>query len=349
MIYVFGDTIIDKEIMINSLTENGEEENSLKANIKFTHTTPGGAANVAMNVRSLSDVPVCFYTAPNDTRDYSVVKNTLNRNGVFVKEIGNHALPVIKHRMRVPFPYKGKPITRFDLDAYADNSLNDSEYGLANDMINDRFLDADIFVIADYHKGFFGKTYPSDSDARFDIVHNAIKVKKLVVVDPGKFSKVKDWNSWLNYGSSNYSVFKFNQHQAISYLTANEEKPCDYARFSPEAIYASVCHYSKNGLYKFFYKHLVITFGAAGYVTMLDNKIVHRNVPFMAPYPVDVCGAGDTFLAGLAVGLKEGRDIVQSCEFAQIAAGVAVRTRGTATVTRKDVLKCESSETVMTL
>ena len=53
-IAVFGDTIIDRHMTINSVKENYEQSGTLKANVSFRHTTPGGAANVAVNVKALS-------------------------------------------------------------------------------------------------------------------------------------------------------------------------------------------------------------------------------------------------------------------------------------------------------
>lgn len=350
MIYVLGDTIIDKEIVLNSLTENNEDPNALKANVKFKHITPGGAANVAMNAKSLGTFPVCFFTAPNLSEDYKIVKRTLERSDIGVGETGTAALPVVKYRMRLNIPYAGKPITRFDVDPYSEGSVQDFDYGLA-DFYMARLVETVsnpvIFVVADYHKGFFNKENAQLNDARKELVVLATKTKKLLVVDPGRFLFSPSQSSWQHYESKS-TVYKFNQHQALDYLKA-QNYPFDLSQLSPLAVYAEVEHRAAQGQYAFDYKNLIITFGADGYVTRTeDNSLVHHYPPFRSPLPFDVCGAGDTFLAGLASGLAEERDIVQACDFAQSAAGIAVRTRGTATVTRKDVMRCESSEMGMT-
>lgn len=348
MFYVFGDTIVDRRIVLNSLTPNGEITGTLKANISFKHTTPGGAANVANNLRSLTFDNVMFYTATHGTREYGIVVDTLSRAGVSVFEVSRHALPVVKYRLDSQLlPTK---IVRFDHDPYVGTNLSEEEYGCANDTLallkSHGLENASAIVVANYHKGFFSRISEDSEDARRSLVSLARRYRIPLIVDPGQH--LGDPNSsndtWLPFGSE-YTVLKFNRHQAEDYLF-NTDFDYDTNKMSPSAIYAAVEHAMKQeGLQ---YKHLVITFGEAGYVTTAQGKIVHRQPPYMHPAVVDVCGAGDTFLAGLAVGLVDGRDIVQACEFAQIAAGVAVRSRGTVTVSRKDVLRCESSETVMT-
>ena len=51
----------------------------------------------------------------------------------------------------------------------------------------------------------------------------------------------------------------------------------------------------------------------------------------------DVCGAGDTFLAGLTFKILQGEPIGPCIEFANKCAGIAVQNRGTYTLTKKDI------------
>jgi len=53
----------------------------------------------------------------------------------------------------------------------------------------------------------------------------------------------------------------------------------------------------------------------------------------------DVCGAGDSFLAGLALKFVETEDMVKSIEFANICAGISVRHLGVHNVTPEDITK----------
>ena len=51
----------------------------------------------------------------------------------------------------------------------------------------------------------------------------------------------------------------------------------------------------------------------------------------------DVCGAGDSFLAALAVKFIETKDMPASIKFANKCAGISVRHLGVYNVTRKDI------------
>jgi bifunctional ADP-heptose synthase (sugar kinase/adenylyltransferase) len=53
----------------------------------------------------------------------------------------------------------------------------------------------------------------------------------------------------------------------------------------------------------------------------------------------DVCGAGDSFLAGLAIKFIETNDMINSIEFANICAGISVRHLGVHNVTMEDINK----------
>ncbi len=52
----------------------------------------------------------------------------------------------------------------------------------------------------------------------------------------------------------------------------------------------------------------------------------------------DVSGAGDTVAAAMALGLAAGGDIVEACTLANLAAGIVVGKRGTATVTTGEII-----------
>jgi sugar/nucleoside kinase (ribokinase family) len=51
----------------------------------------------------------------------------------------------------------------------------------------------------------------------------------------------------------------------------------------------------------------------------------------------DVCGAGDTFLAGLTYKILQGEPIGPCIEYANKCAGIAVQHRGTYTLKKQDI------------
>ena len=339
-IAVFGDTIIDRHMTINSVKENYEQSGTLKANVSFRHTTPGGAANVAVNVQSLSkfgpnDNVVTLYTAGARGDDYAIVREQLLLAGVTPIVSSTRVRPVIKCRLtNNDITETMSPrITRFDVDPY-DHWLTSSVNLIGSeDAGNDLKWpsDVDVFVVSDYHKGFFGLE-PRSGDVRARIVNAA--TDKLLIVDPGRHIPGRHLSNWQAWGSKD-TIFKFNERQAREFLAFSEQPIAPDAE--PEMVYRTVYDVFNQSV---LFKRLVITFGDKGYATC-DKDFIYAPTPHkhLLPNLTDVCGAGDTFLAGLAVGLMEGMSFVAACDFAQNAAGVAVRTPGTATVTRKDALK----------
>jgi len=73
-------------------------------------------------------------------------------------------------------------------------------------------------------------------------------------------------------------------------------------------------------------KYVIITLGAKGSLIVSKNFIKH--LPAYKVKVVDTTGAGDAFNAALAVGLAEGRNIVEACRMANAAAAIKVTKLG---------------------
>ncbi len=85
--------------------------------------------------------------------------------------------------------------------------------------------------------------------------------------------------------------------------------------------------------------HVVLTLGSRG-ALVLDGAT--GQFTEIAPYPVtvvDTTAAGDAFVAGLAVGLAEGKTLVEAAQFANAAGALAVTKKGAqpGMPTREDV------------
>ena len=75
----------------------------------------------------------------------------------------------------------------------------------------------------------------------------------------------------------------------------------------------------------------IVTLGSKG--AMYDGKLYPSEEVRM----FDVCGAGDTFLAGLTYKMLQGDSIGPCIEFANKCAGIAVQHQGTYTLKKKDI------------
>jgi ribokinase len=74
---------------------------------------------------------------------------------------------------------------------------------------------------------------------------------------------------------------------------------------------------------------IVVTAGAAGAYVIAGGRVDHLEAP--AVEPVDTTGAGDAFVAALAVRLREGDALVNAAAFAVRAATISVTRSGTMT------------------
>ncbi|HYL11072.1 MAG TPA: PfkB family carbohydrate kinase [Candidatus Acidoferrales bacterium] len=83
---------------------------------------------------------------------------------------------------------------------------------------------------------------------------------------------------------------------------------------------------------------LVVTRGRDGMVAFERGKPTVLIPVFGNEQAVDVTGAGDTVIAALTLALAAGANFVEAAHIANIAAGIAVMKRGTATVTGEELL-----------
>ncbi len=77
---------------------------------------------------------------------------------------------------------------------------------------------------------------------------------------------------------------------------------------------------------------LVVTLGDQG------ARVGTELVPGFPAQVFDVCGAGDTFLAALALGYLETNDLIEACEYANLCASISVGHVGTYAVTPEDIM-----------
>jgi rfaE bifunctional protein kinase chain/domain len=92
-------------------------------------------------------------------------------------------------------------------------------------------------------------------------------------------------------------------------------------------------------------RHLAITRGSRG-MTVLGPGTPATHLPvFGTDQVADVTGAGDTVIATFSLALASGADTVEAAHLANVAAGLAVLKRGTATVSREELLAALEGDT----
>ncbi len=259
----------------------------------------GGAGNVARNINSLGQSCALLSVCGEDERKEWVEQmcKVWDIIPLLVSEEGRET--TLKHR------FIAKPFNHYLLRVDYENTWNikkETEMEILNVLAK---INMDLIVVSDYGKGMLTEEL---------IKHiKSLGCKILVDVKPKKLDMYKGC-----------FVIKPNIKEACAYLGI-EEKNDDA---TAEKVGLEMMERLNS--------NIVITRGERG-ATLVD---LHGNVKHIRARErkiYDVAGAGDTFLAALAVALVEGSDLQTAIHFANTAAGKAVEKVGTAVVTREEL------------
>jgi rfaE bifunctional protein kinase chain/domain len=89
---------------------------------------------------------------------------------------------------------------------------------------------------------------------------------------------------------------------------------------------------------------LVVTRGRHGMTVFERGRAPHPIAVFGSDQAVDVTGAGDTVIAAFTLALAAGATVLQAARIANYAGGIVVMKRGTATVTREELIAAIRSD-----
>ncbi|RXJ85274.1 D-glycero-beta-D-manno-heptose-7-phosphate kinase [Arcobacter sp. CECT 8985] len=306
-ILVIGDLMIDHYLW-GSCDRISPEAPVQVIDVKKETTVLGGAGNVINNLLSLgSEVGVISVVGDDDVA--KELKSMLDKEGAksFLIEQKNR-----KTSKKSRIMASHSQVVRYDHESK--NSISfDSEkkiFEKFQELIN-RY---DIILFSDYGKGVITK------DLSKKIIDYAKKYDKKVIVDP----KGDDYS----------------KYEGAYFLTPNKK----------EAQIASKVQIENSDNLKQALKKLkdiasleysVITLSEQGIALLKDDEVILR--PTVAREVFDVTGAGDTVLASLGFALSLGKDIIESIEFANLAAGVVVGKLGSATVSLDEIEEYKSS------
>ena len=81
----------------------------------------------------------------------------------------------------------------------------------------------------------------------------------------------------------------------------------------------------------------MVTRGAEGALLVDDEGVREISAPTVEE-PVDICGAGDSFAAGMALVLGSGGDIETAIRFGGLVSSVTIMKRGTGVAAPEEVL-----------
>jgi D-glycero-beta-D-manno-heptose-7-phosphate kinase len=273
---------------------------------------PGGAANVARNLREFVDRVGIIGMFGKDRsgrqlRELLAEQNIDTSSAIEEQEFRT----IVKTRIIALH----QQVVRVDRERIFTPSS--AQIATAVAAVRDSIKETDAIIFEDYGKGFV------TSELVTQIARDAAAAGKIVAADPNPRHAV-DWRG--------VTVIKPNRAEA--FLAAGipwrdaDETPLEDTdlRRAGEAL-----------LKKWETRYVLITLGEHGMMLFQQNEAPHY-IRTKARQVFDVSGAGDTAIALFTLGLVSGASANEAAEIANHASAVVVSKLGTATVTRDELI-----------
>lgn len=302
-ILVIGDLIVD-EYIFGKVERISPEAPVPIVEAKNTTAKPGGAANVAVNLKTLGADPFILGVVGKDEKG-NLLKKILNEKGINTSLlIEDETRPTtVKTRIIAG----SQQLLRVDWESrkYLDKKIL---LKIIEEFQED-FRNFDGIIISDYGKGVITK----------ELLKAAAEVKKsgkIVTLDP------KERN--------------FHFYHDITAMTPNMKETYQATGIYPETEEEAEIA-GKKLIEKFKLDFALITRSEKGMSLVKKDKSYH--IPAKAKQVYDVTGAGDTVIAVLTLSLVAGEAPEKAAEIANIAGGIVVGKLGTAAVKPEEIAK----------
>jgi D-beta-D-heptose 7-phosphate kinase/D-beta-D-heptose 1-phosphate adenosyltransferase len=272
---------------------------------------PGGAANVARNLREFT-ANVSVIGMIGADRGGEQLRELLREEQIGVGDVVTDAAfnTIVKTRIIA----RQQQVVRVDREQIR-TPIDEQVNSVAN-AVRAQLDRIDAVIFEDYGKGFLAPALVRR------VCDDTRAAGKIVAADPNPNHSI-DW--------SNLTAVKPNRSEA--FLAAGE-RPIDPGD-SPEDD-AALLHVGETLLAKWSTQLLLITLGEQGMMLFQRGDQPHH-IPTKARQVFDVSGAGDTAIALFTLALCCDASPVEAAEIANHASAVVVGKLGTATVTREEL------------
>lgn len=272
----------------------------------------GLAANVADNLQALGSEP-CLVGMVGADRIADDFRKILKKSGISDQHlvVDSKRRTVLKERI----VSERQQLLRVDYEDVHPATAQASKKVL--ERVKAALSGVAVVIIEDYAKGLF------DPELAGAIIAMARKQRKLVLVDPNSKS-----NPALYRGASLLTP-NTREAEALSGIRITDPR-------SLKAAGAEILSRTRAA-------SLIITRGREGMAIFEKGRATPRLIPTYAREVYDVSGAGDTVISVLALALGAGASLEDSARLANLAAAIEVGKRGTATVSRAELLEALAS------
>ncbi|MCX8515209.1 MAG: D-glycero-beta-D-manno-heptose-7-phosphate kinase [Burkholderiales bacterium] len=296
-ILVVGDVMLD-QYWFGEVQRISPEAPVPIARIDKTENRPGGAANVARNIKSLGGDVTLLSVVGNDNAA-SELKTVLKHLKIkHILKTDSTISTIVKLRVLA----RNQQLIRLDFEKKPSHEILTEVLDTYNQIIKD----FDVIILSDYGKGGLHHTAT--------MIKVANKFNKIVLIDP----KGTDYSKYKN--ATLITPNKNELRDAVGNWASEDE-----LRLKANALKK-----------KLNLDYLLVTRSEEGMTLFAENKTA--TFPTVAKEVYDVSGAGDTVIATLSLLLANNINIQLATMIANIAAGIVVGKVGTATLTKQELL-----------
>jgi D-beta-D-heptose 7-phosphate kinase/D-beta-D-heptose 1-phosphate adenosyltransferase len=273
---------------------------------------PGGAANVARNLREFTEGVAIIGLLGKD-RSGQQLRELLSEQKIDTSNAVEEAAfqTIVKTRIIA----RHQQVVRVDRERFAGPSA--AQIATLAAAVRKNISDTDAIIFEDYGKGFLS------TDLVTQIAEAARSAGKIVAADPNPRNLV-EWRG--------LTVIKPNRSEAFHAAGVTSGEPDIAPPQDPD-----LKRTGETLLKKWKTENVLITLGEQGMMLFQERETPHY-IPTKAREVFDVSGAGDTAIALFTLGLACEATPTEAAEMANHASAVVVSKLGTATVTRDELI-----------
>ena len=303
-VLVIGDLILD-EFIWGDVSRISPEAPVPVVWVKKESFMPGGASNVANNLKSLG-ADVHLVGVIGDDQRGAILRSELDQKGIRTGGIVvDESRPTI---LKTRVVAHHQQVVRIDKERT--DPLSGGVIDSMVDYIKGMIQSVDAVIIEDYGKGLITPAFLRR------VVPLAKKYKKIIAVDPKEEH--------------------FRYYRGISVITPNNHEAAKAVGFEIKDD-ATLKKAGQRLLVKLNCAIALVTLGENGMAVFQRNKPM-KHIPTVAQEVFDVSGAGDTVIATYALSLASGANPIRAAHVSNYAAGIVVGKVGIAVITAEELL-----------
>src|SRR3982075_2069140 len=273
---------------------------------------PGGAANVARNLREFLDRVSVIGLIGKDRSGQHLRLLLADRKIDVSDSIEDKKFPTI---VKTRIIARHQQVVRVDREKVVRPST--TQIGKVVTAVRKKLANIDAIIFEDYGKGFVMRELVAQ------IAREARAARKIITADPNPHNLI-DWSGMTAVKPNRAEAFR-----AAGIPARDSELP-------PKKD-VDLVHAGKTLLQKWGLQYLLVTLGEHGVMFFEKGKRPHH-IATKARDVFDVSGAGDTAIAMFTLALVCNATPLEAAQIANHASAVVVGKLGTATVTRDELI-----------